>query len=131
MGYSEGQLAQLRHILIDAARDKALKVARKFVTLGQEGSMCMFNTHSGNEIILGIPVQVRKAMRKKKLSERFNALFALTFSLLQFDFWMHDNEFYEEGGEAEDAVEELARAWRSLLGKENKDLGIDMEYTRP
>lgn len=130
--YSEEQMARLRHILINTSRDKALKAAVKFATLGQQDDgMCMFNTHSGNQIIFGIPGEVRKAMKKKSLPERFNTLFALTHSLLEFDFWMHDNECYEERGEAEEAVSKLGEAWRTLLKKKDQDLGIDADYTRP
>jgi hypothetical protein len=49
------QVATLRHIVINAARDKKNKLADKLVTDGQAGKgfMMMFNTHTGNEAIFG------------------------------------------------------------------------------
>ena len=52
----------------------------------------MFDTHTGNEIIFGIPEEVKKAMRKKDASAKIDALCGLTFGLHEYNYWMHDNE---------------------------------------
>ena len=46
-----------------------------FATCGQSGDgCCMFNTHSGNTIIAGIPKQIQKALKKKTIPEQFDYL---------------------------------------------------------
>jgi hypothetical protein len=65
-----------------------MKKAEKFATCGQAGSGCyMFNTHSGNVIIAGIPKEVSKVSKLKTTPERFDGLFALTHLLGQFDYY--------------------------------------------
>ena len=59
----------------------------------------MFNTHTGNQIIQGIPGKVAVAMKKIGLPGRFDALFGLTFGLNSNDAWMHDNEYGEDMSE--------------------------------
>ena len=53
-------------------------------------------------------------MSKKDLKQRFDALFALTYQLKSYDFWMHDNECWEPGGELERALAALGKAYASL-----------------
>ena len=126
------EMETLRHVLITKSREKALTKAMDFCTCGQADDACMiFNTRSGNEVILGIPRQIKSALSKKSLPARFDALFALTRGLQAYKFWMHDNECYGEGGELEAAIKALGRAWRNLLKKSDKELGIDKEFTRP
>jgi hypothetical protein len=74
---------------------------------------------------------VKKALRKRALPERFDALFGLTWALLQHDFWMMDNECYEVGGQCETSLARLAAAWKALLCNSDAVLGIDAEFTRP
>ena len=52
----------------------------------------MFNTHSGNVICDGIPDDMEKIMKKRKLSDKVDALLGLTHGLCEYDFWMHANE---------------------------------------
>ena len=61
--------------------------------------MMMFGTKEGNEVIMGLPREVAKAMRKKSPAERFDHLFALTFCINDYPHWIHDNECWEPGGE--------------------------------
>ena len=58
------------------------------------------------------------------------ALFALTYALQSYDFWIHDNELYGEGGALEDALLLLATAWEKLLDYDDAKLGIDTEFSR-
>ena len=54
----------------------------------------MCGTTEGNEIIMSLPREVAKAMRKKTSAERFDHLFALTFCINDYWYshWINDNE---------------------------------------
>jgi len=128
------QVATLRHIAITPARDKAITAGHAFASCGQSEDDCgfaMFNTSHGNEVIFGIPREVKKALKKGTAAMQFDALLGLTHGLKSFDSWMHDNECWEKGGELEKAIKALAKAWRDTLKKSNSELGIDAEFTRP
>jgi hypothetical protein len=130
--YTAEQISQLRHIIINDSREKCLKKAAKFATGGQEGDgFMMFNTQTGNNIIYGIPLEIEKAMKKKKISERFDAMFALTYNLKEYDCWMQDNEMWGEDGELDAAILKLGATWKKLLAKSSLELGIDDDFTRP
>ena len=132
--YTEEQIATLRHILINDSRDKALEAGHSFASCGQSDDDCglaMFNTSSGNQVILGIPAEVKKALKKGTAAAQFDALFGLTHGLKNYDFWMHDNECWEPGGELELAIKTLGKAWKATLKKSDAELGIDTEFTRP
>ncbi|KOO25633.1 hypothetical protein Ctob_003621 [Chrysochromulina tobinii] len=126
--YTAEDISRLRHILINDSRDKALKKAQKFATCG---SSMMFGTSEGNQICIGLPREVKKALKLKTLPERFDTLFALTYAIKEYDFWMNDNECWESGAELETAMKVLAKAWRDLLKRSDAELGIDAEFTRP
>jgi hypothetical protein len=86
--YTAEQLGTMRLMLITESREKFMKKAEKFATCGQAGSGCyMFNTHSGNVIIAGIPKEVSKISKLKTTPERFDGLFALTHLLGQCDYY--------------------------------------------
>jgi hypothetical protein len=121
-------ISRLRHILINDSRDKAHKKAHKFATCG---SSMMFGTSEGNQICIGLPREVKKALKLKTLPERFDTLFMLTYAIKEYDFWMNDNECWESGAELETAMKVLAKAWRDLLKRSDAELGIDAEFTRP
>ena len=131
--YTAEQMATLRHILVNDARDEALQKAFDFASGGQaDQGFMMTNTHDGNQLIFSIPKEVKKATAaKKSLPQRFDALLALTYALKEYDFWIHDNECWEEGGELEKAIACLAKAWKTLLAKTDDELGIDGEFSRP
>lgn len=94
--YTDEQIKGLRHIIITKNREK--EVERSTNKFGDgDDFMAMFNTHTGNETIHYIPIVVKKSMKKKTLSERFDALFANTYALNNFDTWMYDNEEYGAG----------------------------------
>jgi len=123
------QVAELRHIIITASRDKFLEAGAKFVTCGQHKDGCMmFMTSHGNAVIEGIANKVATAAKKKNLTERFDALFGLTYALKTYDFWLNDNEY---GDEVAEHVKPLAKAWKALLARTDAELGIDTEFTRP
>jgi hypothetical protein len=130
-GYTAEQMTNLRHILINDSRDKAIKAGHKFASCGQDTGFGMFNTHTGNMVIQGIPKEVSKCMKKKTISDRFDCLFGLTHGLKSFDTWMFDNEEWGEGNALDAAIKLLATSWRDLLKEPDAVLGIDSEYTRP
>lgn len=90
--YTKEQMETLRVILISERRDSYLKKAAKMVTGGQSGYCMMFNTHTGNQTIMGILRMTKTAKSKKALSEKFDALFGLTYQIHAYDFWVSDNE---------------------------------------
>jgi hypothetical protein len=97
--YTEEKIASLRYILINDARDKALKHGHYFASRGQcEQPYSTWNRSDGRELIFGILSEVKTAMAKKTTPERFDMLFALTHGLQQFDFWMNR---WEEADEME------------------------------
>ena len=44
---------------------------------------------------------------------------------------MNDNECWSPGGELELSIKTLAKAWKDMLKKNDAELGIDKEFTRP
>lgn len=150
--YSQEQMNLMRVVLVTQSRENSMKKADSFATCKQSGSpFMMFNTHSGNVIICGIPKEIAKVSKLKTAAERFDGLFALTRSLNNYDYWfaailfsfaacellshscrMHDNEEWDEGGGLDQGVKLLAKAWNTLLVKHtNAEMKVDAEYTRP
>ncbi len=126
--YTAEDLSFMRFFLINDARDKAMAIAENFVMAGQANEgFAFFNTTTGNNIILQMKSMINKAMKKKKMSDRLNAMFALTFWLRQQDEWINDNECYGEGDELAAGVEALANAWKKLLKESNETLGIESD----
>ena len=62
--YSDEQMNMTRVVLVTKSREKFMEKTDKFATCGQAGSGCMmFNTHSGNVIISGIPKEILKILK--------------------------------------------------------------------
>ena len=73
-------------------------------------------------------------MKKATLPEKFDGLFALVHELTHADLmdtWMTDNQFLGPDGKTEKAIDELSKAWKSLLSKSDEELGLDTVYSRP
>lgn len=63
----------------------------------------MFNTSSGNYVISELLDRIKSAMSSnKKWPAKFNTLFALTYNLLEYDFWYYDNEIISDEDEDDD-----------------------------
>jgi hypothetical protein len=121
----EHKFADFRIVLVTDKREADIKKADDFVTCGQSDDCCqMYNTHTGNTVIMGIAGRVNSAMRRKSIPARFDALFALTTCLHDTSCWIEDNECWGEGGECERALKTLARAWKKLLALSDADLGM-------
>jgi len=124
---TEDQLGRLCFILISKNRDKELDAMKKLV-LGDENSSryMMFNT-SFSYTVMDSWYTMRNYLSNAKIPARkFDRLFAYTYWLKEYDFWMHDNE-----GGMEVLTKGLASAWKRLLKYSDQDLGIDAYYTRP
>jgi hypothetical protein len=94
------QLSKLRYVIITENREKMLNQAIKFATGGQQNDgIMMFNTSTGNRIIMMIPKKIKAAMKLATFPLRFDSLFALTQALFEYDYWLDDNEMYGEGGQ--------------------------------
>ena len=94
--YTAEQIRGLRHIIITKNREK--EIERNTNRFGGGGDyMVMFNTQTGNEAIHYIPIVLKKSMKKNSLAEKFDAVFAMTYALNNFDSWMYDNEEYGAG----------------------------------
>lgn len=96
---TKDQVDSLRHVMMTKNRKKMLEQAGKEITGGQAGDYCMmFDTNSGNQAIYSILELTEKAMKKKSLPDKFDAMFGLTMNMDRYDFWIQDNELYGEGG---------------------------------
>ena len=127
--YTAAQVAELRHIIMTASRAKFVEAGAKYATCGQhKDSFMMFTTRHGNKVVEGMAKQVATAAKKKNLTERFDALFGLTYALKSHQVWLRDNEYGSDLGEH---VKPLASAWKALLAHSDAELGIDTEFTRP
>ncbi len=69
------------------------------VTGGQGGGFMMFNTQSGNNVIIQLEDFISAAAKQKTIALKFDAFLALTLALNEYDFWINDNEMWEEGGQ--------------------------------
>ena len=62
-------------------------------------TVMMFGTQDGNDTIAQIPALVALALKASRpLDERFDYLFALTYSLNTHDLWISDNELWGPKG---------------------------------
>eukprot|EP01038_Epipyxis_sp_PR26KG_P006825 gene6825-9344_t len=130
--YTDEQLRSFRYIILTESRNKFFEKATDFVTCGQaENEMMMFDTSTGNNVINGLPQQLKKVSRQNTLPLKFDALLGLTIALHRFDVWIYDNEEWDKGGELEKVVKSLGRAWQKMIKRSNEELGIDTEVTRP
>eukprot|EP01032_Pedospumella_encystans_P007644 gene7644-9149_t len=124
--YTKEQIDSLRHILVNKSREGFINKAMAMVFMDGEGT-----TSAGNAVIMSIIPWINKAKKQKTNALRFDALFVLTYALLQEDLWMHDNELYGPGESLEKGMVALGKAWSELLPLSDEELDIDPEYTRP
>jgi len=125
------QVNKLRNILLTKRRNVQVHHYEDFATDGQGGEGITFsNTSTGNNIILKMPNEIKKILKKSPLSAAFDALLGLTYNLHRYDSWISDNECYDDGS-LKKAVLLLGASWRGILSKTNQQLGIDVEVTLP
>ena len=125
---SEDKCKKCRWILVDKAREEQIDKGFKIASAGQEGDgFMMFNTSTGNQVIMG---SIKRIAQIKKLAtdkEKFDAMLGLTIGIKRYDDWMPDNDC----GYVDDLIVKLGKMWKSLLKKSDADLCIDPEFTRP
>jgi hypothetical protein len=128
----EHMFNDFRIVLVTEKRRAEIMKAEKFVTCGQgdEDGWQTFDTQTGNQVIGGIDGKVESAMGRTSSPARFDALLALTASLLRNEIWIRDNECYRKGGKCERALKKLARAWNELLALPDAELGKLYSYLR-
>lgn len=129
---TEKQVRNLRDVILTKKRNKEVEKYFEFATGGDSGGGFVFsNTSTGNNVIFGMPDEIKKALKRSSVPGKFDALLGLTYNLFMYDSWMSDNECYDDGT-MKKAVLSLASAWKNLLSKHtNEELGIDAEVTRP
>ena len=125
--YTMEELESIRSVMITENRSKMLDQMHDFILEDQaDDSIKMFGTSFSYHIHGSFYDIKRRRSNLKSWSQKFDLLFAYTFTIGRWDSWMWDNE-----GGLNDMVKELARLWKSTLKKSDEDLGIDGEYTRP
>lgn len=60
--------------------------------------------YAGNRAVLSIPREIKKIMKLKSAAGRYDALFALTYTLNYYDSWVTDHDLSAEDGEFDEAI---------------------------
>ena len=120
--YTQEQVETMRFILITKKRRDKLNEMNEFVLQDEE----VFNTAFSYRIRKSFPAMKRMRNKMKNWSDKFDLLFAYTYTVSQYNNWVQDNE-----GDMNGVVDGLGRLWKHMLKKSDKELGIDLEYTRP
>ena len=126
--YTEEQVSACRFVLIKEALATALDSMGDLV-LGEQADspVMMFNTSFSYDVMDSITVVLELSrLCKNNWSQKFNTLFAYTFTIKQYDAWIYDNE-----GLPQDFFTSLGKEWSKILSKTDLELGIDSEFTRP
>lgn len=129
--YTTAQMESLRFVMINQSRSDHLDEMRRLI-LGDQADSCfmMFNTSFSYKVadsLRTIKSMMQRTKYKSDPAEKFNLLFAYTFTVKQYDVWMHDNE-----GDMDQFTKGLAGMWKRLLKSCcDEDLTLDVEYTKP
>lgn len=127
--FTSEQMEGLHYVLINKERADALETMEKLI-LGEQygGSFLMFNTSFSYDVRDCYNHNLTKMLSRKPNSTKFNLLFAFTYTLKQYDTWMHDHEGLW-GTKGSCMIASLAKRWKALLKK--PDLMVDEQYTLP
>jgi hypothetical protein len=97
--YTQEQVDAMRLVITTPNRSKLLDKYSRYASGGQSGmGFMMFDTNTGNSIISQLSSKIKTAMNADGWDQKFDHLFALTAALLEYDTWVHDNEFHDKGG---------------------------------
>jgi len=122
------QMEYLRFVMITKERGVFLELYRKKMLGDQaESHILMFNT-SFSYTVFSEHKCLQNDLKYKSLVQKFNLLFAFTYTILSYDHWLRDHED-EEFLVA--MIKDLAKRWKALLKKTDDELGIDTKHTRP
>lgn len=129
---TEEEEKTLRHVIITGNRDKALRSAVKMVLMGSTSDIVESDQLKADLIVCFIPKEVKKILRRKRLSDRLDHLYALTYALKIHPAWLKDNTLKGTSEGFNFALRALGEAWSCLLKTHSvHELGIDDGYTRP
>ncbi len=123
------ELSTLRYYLVNDRRENYLNQSSDMIAY--IARWAMGGNRAGSRVIAQIPVEVRKAIRRKTLPEKFDHLFGLTMSLVDDSSWIDFSKESRENGSLDSSVETFLDAWRALYLRSDAELGIDSEFTRP
>lgn len=129
--YTEDQISKLRDVLISKRRSEYLEnMEMELVGESENEGFHVFDTGFSYKVLKFIEDHVKKASRKKTHDERFDYLFAITYTIAEYDTWMNDHE-----GDAVDdlnhSLKKLSESWKKTVKLSNEELKIDSEFTRP
>jgi hypothetical protein len=126
---SQEQVNHVRVIIITKERQERMEEMSILILGDQHGKkFMMFDTNFSYQVINAwnsFTFRFREALDWK---EKFDLLLGFTDTLKEHDVWMCDHEI---GWGGEKMVEQLAKSWKLMLERDNEQLGIDPEYTRP
>ena len=124
---TEEEVAATRLIVITRNRNEEFDTMRDFILGDQtDAELMCFDTSFSYSILNGFRLFQHKLYpMKKSWAAKFDLLLAYTYNLMIENVWAMDNE-----GGMENIVEPLAAMWKTLLAKDDNELGIDSEYTR-
>jgi hypothetical protein len=124
--YTMEQMESLRYIIMTKNRIKQFEDMKKLI-LGSNANdnFLMFNT-SFSYTVMDSWDTLKRMLQRKTPAQKLDILIAYTSTLLDYDFWMNDNE-----GGMDVVVKGLGSAWKRLLKNGDEALGWDVEYTKP
>jgi hypothetical protein len=127
---SQEQVDNVRVIVITKDRQDRMEEMSKLILGDQHGRQLMtFSTSFSYEVINAWNAfTVRFQEAGNCWQEKFDLLLGFTETLKEHDVWMHDHEV---GWGGEKMVRQLALSWKLVLKRNDDELGIDPEYTRP
>jgi hypothetical protein len=124
--FTEEQMNSLRFVMITKNREAQIEAMERLVLGDQYDSPFMAFSTRYSYHVLDTWGTVKSRLSRMSPDKKFDALFAYTSTLLDYDVWMHDNE-----GDMGTLVKGLAAVWRNLLKKNDEEIGWDLEYTKP
>lgn len=126
---SQEQVNYVRVVIITKERQDRMEEMSKLILGGKHGqSLMMFDTAFSYDVLNAWNAFTVRFHEAQDWQEKFDLLLGFTDTLKEHDVWMNDHEV---GWGGEKMVEQLAKSWKLTLERDNDQLGIDSEYTRP
>jgi hypothetical protein len=118
-------LEELNHVgivLLTTRRKNFIEKLKK-VLLGEQvhNSNIMFGPNFLWEIFALYDLFHHNFMHANDLAYKFDLLFAFTYIISQYNYWMND---YERNGKGNNFLPSLSMKWRNILSNRSKTLGI-------
>lgn len=126
---TQEQVDHVRVIVITKERQDRMEEMSKLILGEQHGQELMsFSTSFSYQVINAWNAFTVRFQEAADWEEKFDLLLGFTDTLKEHDIWMHDHEI---GWGGEKMVRQLALSWSLVLRRNDQELGIDPEYTRP